>query len=557
MEARRWHQSYPKGLPHDIVINEAETLVTLLEASFGTHADLTAVTCLSETFSYADIDRLSAALARYLRVIDLRPGDRVAVMLPSCAPFVVALAGVLRSRMTLVTINPLYTPREIEQQLADSGASLIIAAESLLPTLLPLLPRTAVRHILSSPIVGLQVTARELPESGQAVVCADATQELSTSEMPLATALRVGATAVKRIAAPKRSDAAFLQYTGGTTGVSKAAVLTHGSVCASLRQMMSWMCLSLPTTGASIVTPLPMYHVYPLAVALLSLAMGANNRLIPNPRDLSSVITEMTRGPFSMFIGVNTLFNALVDAQELSLVDFSETRLVTGAGASVQGAVARRWEAAGGPPITEGYGLTETSPSATFNPPGRNGTIGLPVPSTDARIVDDEQRDVPLGTPGELLLRGPQLFAGYWQRPDETRNACTDDGWFRTGDIVTMDEAGFMTMVDRKKDMILVSGFNVYPNEIEGVVAGMPQVVESACIGVTDSRCGEAPHLFVVARDPMLTKEQVEAHCRANLAAYKVPRYISFVHALPKSTVGKLLRRELRTAVTGSAIAPG
>jgi long-chain acyl-CoA synthetase len=362
MEARRWHRSYPTGMPHDITIDEAETLVSMLERAIAEHAGRTSVTCLGESFSYADIGRLSLALASYLRAIDLQPGDRVAVMLPSCAPFVVALTGVLRASMALVTINPLYTPREVEHQLADSGANLIIAAEPLLPTLLPLLPRTAVRQILHTPIVGLQAATRSISEGEHgASGSADATQACSASQMPIATALQIGATAVAPPAAPAPSDPAFLQYTGGTTGESKGAVLTHRSVCASLRQMMSWMCLSLPATGASIVTPLPMYHVYPLAVSLLSLALGANNRLIPNPRDLASVIAEMKRGPFSMFIGVNTLFNALVDAPELTSVDFSATRLVTGAGASVQGAVALRWEAAGGPPITEGYGLTETS----------------------------------------------------------------------------------------------------------------------------------------------------------------------------------------------------
>ncbi|HXD41878.1 MAG TPA: AMP-binding protein [Ramlibacter sp.] len=547
MEARRWHASYPQGLPHDITIDEKETLVTILERAFATQSDRTALTCASDSFSYADLDRLSGAFARYLLAIGLRPGDRVALMLPSCAPFMIAMAGVLRASMAVVTVNPLYTPREVEQQLADSGASLIVAAESLRPVLLPLVPRTAVRQIVTTPIAGLH-SAAQARETGERAVdgSAEAALAQTAPETPMGRALQIGHASAIECLPPQPGDAAFLQYTGGTTGVSKGAVLTHRSVCASLRQMMSWMCLSLPSEGLSIVTPLPLYHVYPLAVSLLSLALGGNNRLVPNPRDLSSVIAEMKRGPFSMFIGVNTLFNALVDAPELSSVDFSGTRLVTGAGASVQGAVARRWEDAGGPPITEGYGLTETSPSATFNPPGRNGTIGIPVPSTDVRIVSEDGRDVQLGAAGELLLRGPQLFAGYWQRSDETAKAFTDDGWFKTGDVVTMDPAGFMYMVDRKKDMILVSGFNVYPNEIEAVVAGMPEIVECACIGVPDARSGETPHLFVVRRHAGLLSAQVEAHCRANLAAYKVPRHVTFVEALPKSTVGKILRRELR-----------
>jgi long-chain acyl-CoA synthetase len=311
-------------------------------------------------------------------------------------------------------------------------------------------------------------------------------------------------------------------------------------------QMDAWMPADLREPGKSVITPLPLYHIYPLASALSAIWHGANNRLVPNPRDPQQLFGELLAGPFEMILGINTLFNSLVDVPMLKQVDFSKTRSVSGAGASTQEAVARRWEAAGAPPITEAYGLTETSPSACFNIPGTNGALGRPVPSTDARVVDSEDRDVPLGQPGELLLKGPQLFAGYWQREDETRKAFTVDGWFRTGDVVTMDETGLLRMVDRKKDMILVSGFNVYPNEIEAVVTQMPEVVECACIGVPDDQRGEAPHLFVVAREPKLAPEAVETYCRANLAAYKIPRHITLVKELPKSPVGKILRRSLR-----------
>jgi long-chain acyl-CoA synthetase len=342
------------------------------------------------------------------------------------------------------------------------------------------------------------------------------------------------------------SDISFLQYTGGTTGVSKGACLTHRSELASVLQMQSWLRLILDLENLELITPLPLYHIYPLGMALMALASGAHNRLVVNPRDIKALCDELQRAPFDMLIGVNTLFNAMVASPELSKVDFSRCRLAVGAGASIQAAVAKKWVEAGGPPITEAYGLTETSPSVSFNAPGRNGTIGAPVPSTDVLIVDDAGQPVPLGTPGELLIKGPQVFAGYWNREEETRKAFTADGWFKTGDVVTMDAQGLMYIVDRKKDMILVSGFNVYPNEIEGVVAMHPDVLECACIGVPDERSAEAPHVFVVRRSPGLVAEQLEAHCRKLLAPYKVPRHITFVEALPKSAVGKILRKELR-----------
>jgi long-chain acyl-CoA synthetase len=346
-------------------------------------------------------------------------------------------------------------------------------------------------------------------------------------------------------------DLAFLQYTGGTTGVSKGACLTHRNVLVSVLQMQSWLRLNFDLEKLELVTPLPLYHIYPLGIALMALVSGGHNRLVVNPRDIKSLCAELKRAPFDLLIGVNTLFNGMVNTPELASLDLSCCRMAIGAGASIQEAVARKWEQAGGPPITEAYGLTETSPSATFNAPGRNGVIGVPVPSTDVLIVDDVGAPVPLGTPGELLIKGPQVFAGYWKREEETRKVFTSDGWFRTGDIVAMDEQGVMRIVDRKKDMILVSGFNVYPNEIEAVVAMHPDVLECACIGVPDERSGEVPHLFVVPRSEALEAAQVEAHCRKLLAAYKVPRHVTFIDALPKSTVGKILRKELRaTAAT-------
>ncbi|HXE48966.1 MAG TPA: AMP-binding protein [Ramlibacter sp.] len=521
IEHRPWYRHYPQGVPREISVRDGESLASLIEETCRRNAARVAASCLGEQLTYAQLDTLSRQFAARLQQAGLRRGDRVALMMPNCLPYLVGLAGVLRAGMIVVTVNPLYTPREVGQQLADSGARAILVAAPFAAAVGEVRPQTALELVISTPVV---VGASDLG----AAIGLDPGLNLTRAEIDT-------------------RDIALLQYTGGTTGVSKGAMLTHASVLASLAQLRSWSGFSLEGEEASVVTPLPLYHVYPLAIALMAMAIGAENRLIPNPRDTTAVIAEFRRRPFELLIGVNTLFNALVENPALKDVDFSATRLVTGAGASVQGAVARRWEDAGGPKITEGYGLTETSPSATFNLLGRNGCIGMPVPSTDVKVVDEDGEVVAMGTPGELLIRGPQLFAGYWQREEETLKAFTEDGWFRTGDIVVMDETGCLAIVDRKKDMILVSGFNVYPNEIEAVVAGMGGVLECACIGMPDPRTGEAPHLFVVAREKALAPEEVEAHCRANLAAYKVPRRISFVEALPKSAVGKILRRELRS----------
>ncbi|MBT9506698.1 AMP-binding protein [Rhodoferax sp.] len=539
MQNRIWHRSYPPGMPREITLDSQQTIASMIAQSCLRHAERIAASCQGEQLRYADLDRLSVAFGVYLQSVGLQKGERIALMLPNCLPYLVALSGALRAGMVVVNVNPLYTARELEHQLADSGATCIVVATPFLSTVQKVLSGTRIRQLVTTPLGDLQATvALRMAEKQSAAVLPD---EVLLSD---AIAKHMG-----RSLAPldiQASDTAFLQYTGGTTGVSKGAVLTHHSVGASLAQMQAWAGFALEKPGASVVTPLPLYHIYPLAITLVSIALGSENRLIPNPRDSASVIAEMRRQPFELFIGVNTLFNALVENPDLQQVDFSRTQLVTGAGASVQGAVATRWLAAGGAPITEGYGLTETSPSATFNPPGRNGTIGIPVPSTDVLVVDNDGHPVERGQPGELLLKGPQLFAGYWNRDEETRNAFTPDGWFKTGDVVTMDDAGFLYIVDRKKDMILVSGFNVYPNEIEAVVALLADVLECACVGVPDARSGEAPHLFAVPRHASVTPEHIEAHCRANLAAYKVPRHITLVDALPKSAIGKILRKELR-----------
>ncbi|MDB5984472.1 MAG: Long-chain-fatty-acid--CoA ligase [Pseudomonas sp.] len=530
MPQRLKNPAYPADFPEHIVIDEHETLLTTLERAFARHSHRVAATCVHEQLSYLQLAHLSKNFALYLRQSGLPHGARVALMMPNSLPYLIALAGVIQAGMVVVNVNPLYTPRELKHQLRDSGAQCIVIAEPFLATLESIIDSTAIRQVLATPVIGLL----EQIGTPHALPFAVALQDREPLELaPIDTI---------------PTDIAFLQYTGGTTGVSKGAVLTHRSVGASLKMILLWLTPAEDAHPMAIVLPLPLYHVYPMSVALMSMALGANLRLIPNPRDTASVINELKRAPFDMFMGVNTLFNSLVEDPELKTVDFSNTYAVIGAGASVQRAVVERWIAAGGAPITEAYGLTETSPCMMFNPRGRNGSIGIAMPSTELRIVDDEGLEVPAHEAGELQIKGPQLFAGYWQNDEETRKAFTDDGWFKTGDIVSEAEDGFMHLVDRKKDMILVSGFNVYPNEIEEVVAGHPDILECACIGVPDERSGEVPHLFAVPRSSTLTTEQIKAHCRKGLTAYKVPKYITFVDALPKSSVGKILRKDLRPA---------
>ena len=544
MEQRIWHASYPAGLPRDLEFGEHDTLVTLLEGAFARHAGQAAVTCNGESLTFAELDRASTRFAAFLQVSGLQPGDRVALLLPNHLLYPVALAAIARAGFVGVTMNPLYTAREAEYQLADSGAAALVVADPFTGLVAEVIERTEVRHVITVPMKDVK-EALLGPAADQPVRARGADVRLVPLHAAIASVQDAGFSPPQ----VRPSDLAFLQYTGGTTGVSKGACLTHRNVLVSVLQMQSWLRLTLEIRNFELVTPLPLYHIFPLGMALMAMASGGHNRLVMNPRDIKALCAELHRAPFDVLIGVNTMFNGMVNMPELQSVDFSRCGMVIGAGAAIQAAVARKWEAAGGPPITEAYGLTETSPSATFNAPGCNGTIGVPVPSTDVLIVDDAGDPVPQGTPGELLIKGPQVFAGYWKREDETRRAFTSDGWFRTGDVVTMDAQGLMTIVDRKKDMILVSGFNVYPNEIEGVVALHPDVLECACVGVPDERSGEVPHLFVVRRSPGLQEDHLEAHCRKLLAAYKVPRHITFLEALPKSTVGKILRKELRTPV--------
>jgi long-chain acyl-CoA synthetase len=547
MPPRPWHRSYPADMPHDAAIEPGLTLPLLLDRSFARYAERTAYTCFEAHLSYRLLDAHSRAFAAFLQSRGLRGGDRVALMLPNCLAYPIALAGVLRAGMVVVSINPQYTARELAHQVRDSGASAIVTIEPVLALLAQIGADSPIRHVVCASAADLslgsgawQPTPGAAPLQG-ATPLPDATW--------LADALAQGRDAAFQPASRAPGDIAFLQYTGGTTGAAKGAALSHASTMACVQIQLTWMQRAFSDEGTSCVTPLPLYHVYPLNVALMLISRGGTNRLVQNPRELPQLLAELKRGPFGMFLGVNTLLNGLLASGQLDAADFAGTHIVIAAGASTQQAVAARWKAATGVPITEAYGLTECSPSVAMNViggPDWTGTIGVPVPSTDVQLIDADGRPVPLGERGELCVKAPQVFPGYWQRPEETAKVFTADGWFRTGDIATMDERGLIRIVDRLKDMILVSGFNVYPNEIEGVVALMPQVLECACIGVADERSGEAPHLFIVKRDAALTREQVEAHCRENLTAYKRPRHISFVEALPKSPVGKILRKELR-----------
>jgi len=557
MQERPWLAAYPPGVPSDIDPSAYTSLVELMEESFRRYAAQTAYSFMGRDFSFADTDACSQALAAYLQGLGLVPGDRVALMMPNVPQYPSAVAAVLRAGCVVVNVNPLYTPRELRHQLVDSGAKAIVILENFAATLEKVIAETPVQHVVLAAMgdrLGVlkgalvnQVVRRlrklvppfSLP---QAVRFNDAVSRGR------------GASFRKPTIGP--DDIALLQYTGGTTGVSKGAVLLHRNVIANVLQSEVWNAPAMakvpagePSTG---ICALPLYHIYAFTVGMmLSLRTGAKLVLIPNPRDLPAVLKELSGHTFHTFPAVNTLFNSLAHHPDFGKVDWSHLKVSVGGGMAVQGAVARLWLEKTGCPICEGYGLSETSPSASCNPVTSTeftGTIGVPLSSTWMKCLDDDGHEVAAGQPGEIAIRGPQVMAGYWQRPDETAQAMTPDGFFKTGDIGTMDERGYFKVVDRKKDMVLVSGFNVYPNEIEEVVSAMPGVLECAVIGVPDERTGEAVKLVVVRRDEALTEAQVREYCKASLTGYKVPRVIEFRKDLPKTPVGKVLRRELRDA---------
>jgi long-chain acyl-CoA synthetase len=546
-----WLRSYPKGVPAEIDVNEYASVREVFEESCGKFATRPAFTCMGKTLTFAELDTLSAAFAAYLQGAGCKKGTRVALMMPNILQYPACLFGVLRAGCTVVNVNPLYTARELEHQLSDSGAEVIVVVENFAHTLQEVVARTRVRNVIVTSIGEL------LGFKGFIVdfVLRHVKKMIPAFAIPgairLSDALAEGRKRALERVPLGHDDIAFLQYTGGTTGVAKGAMLLHRNIVANLLQARAWL---LPFMDAErreiVITPLPLYHIFSLTANCLTfMTLGGENVLIPNPRDIPGFVKEMSKFRFTSFTGVNTLFNALLNNADFAKLNFSSLRLTLGGGMAVQEAVAQRWKEVTGSPLIEAYGLTETSPAATINPlnlPAYNGSIGLPISSTEVELRDDAGKAVALGQAGELCIRGPQVMAGYWQRPDETAKVIDKDGWLATGDVGVIDEQGYIRIVDRKKDMILVSGFNVYPNEIEGVLAMHPGVLECAAIGVPDKKSGEAVKLYVVKKDPALTADAVLQHCREHLTAYKCPRDVEFRSELPKSNVGKILRRELR-----------
>ena len=549
---RPWLASYPQGVQAQVDVEEYPSIVAVLQGSLEKYRDRPAFANLGKVLTYAEIDRLSRQFAAYLlSELKLKKGDRVAIMLPNCLQYPIATFGILRAGLTVVNTNPMYTARELRHQLIDSGASAILVLDNFGSTVQEVLADTQVKQVITTGLGDM------LPFPKGAIVnfvLKHVKKMVPDYDIPGAIrfkdALTLGQMQNLPDVAIDASDIAFLQYTGGTTGVAKGAMLTHRNLVANMQQAAAWVGANIRYGEEIIVTALPLYHIFALtANGLVFMKFGGLNYLITNPRDMPAFVKELKSIPFTAITGVNTLFNGLLNTPGFEQVDFSHLHLTLGGGMAVQRAVAERWKQVTGCTLVEAYGLTETSPAACMNPldlPEYNGTIGVPIPSTDACLKDDNGNMLPIGEVGELCIKGPQVMKGYWQRPEETANVIDSDGWLHTGDMAKMDERGYFTIVDRKKDMILVSGFNVYPNEVEDVIALMPGVLEVAAIGVPDDKSGEAVKVFIVRKDPGLTAEQVKAHARENLTGYKQPRYVEFRSDLPKTNVGKILRKELR-----------
>lgn len=550
---RPWLASYPAGVPAQIDVEEFASIPDVLQHAIAQYRDRPAFSSMGKTLTYAEVDDLSTRFAAYLLgELGLKKGDRVAVMMPNCLQYPIATFGILRAGLTVVNVNPMYTVRELRHQLQDSGASVILVLDNFGETVQKAMPGTAVKQVITTglgdmlgfpkgAIVNFVVRylKKMVPDYAiEGAIRFNAALALGARQkLPASIAI-----------APE--DIAFLQYTGGTTGVAKGAMLTHRNLVANMQQASAWVGALVRPGQEIIITALPLYHIFSLtANGLVFMKIGALNYLITNPRDMPAFVKEISKVPFTAITGVNTLFNGLLNTPGFDQIDFSSLRLTLGGGMAVQRAVAERWKAVTGVPLIEAYGLTETSPAACINPMNLadyNGAIGLPVPSTDACIKDEAGQQLGIGEIGELCIRGPQVMKGYWQKPEDTAQVIDAEGWLHTGDMARMDEKGFFYIVDRKKDMILVSGFNVYPNEVEDVIASMPGVLEVAAVGVPDEKSGEAVKLFVVRKDPGLTAEQIKDYARANLTGYKHPRHIEFRNELPKSNVGKILRKELR-----------
>jgi long-chain acyl-CoA synthetase len=551
---RIWLKHYPAGVPADIDATQYSSLVELLEESFAKFADRKAFICMDKSISYRDLDQMSLALGAYLQSKGLAKGARVALMLPNVLQYPIATSAVLRAGYAVVNVNPLYTPRELEHQLKDSGAEAIIVLENFAHTVQQVIARTAVKHV----IVGSMGDLLGLKGVIVNLVVRRVKKMVPAYALPNAVAFNDALAAGRgmKLNKPKLNpdDVAFLQYTGGTTGISKGATLLHRNILANVLQNDAWLQPALrkppQVDQLLIVCALPLYHIFALtACFLLAMRAGGVNLLIPNPRDMAGFIKELSKYQVNSFPAVNTLYNGLLHSPGFDKIDFSKLKTSFGGGMATQKAVAEKWREVTGCPLSEGYGLSETSPTLTCNPSDTDtftGSIGLPVSSTWISIRDDDGNEVPLGQPGEICAKGPQVMAGYWNRPDETAKVMTADGYFRTGDIGVMAADGTTKIVDRKKDMILVSGFNVYPNEVEEVIASHPGVLECAVVGVPDSRTSEAVKAFIVKKDPNVTAEDIIQFCGTQLTNYKVPKQIEFRASLPKTNVGKILRRELR-----------
>ena len=545
-----WRNSYPEGVPHEIDIDHIPSLVVLFEDACAKFADQVAYISMGKEMTYRQLDEESKHFAGWLQSLGLKKGERVALMMPNLLQYPVALFGTLRAGCVVVNCNPLYTPRELEHQLKDSGATAIVIVENFAHTLEQVIARTAIRHVVVTPmgeLLGLKghlvnfvvrhvkklVPAWKLPGS-------------VSFNSALATGRRHGWQPV----ALDHDDIAFLQYTGGTTGVSKGAMLTHANIASNVTQAYNWIMPAVREGKEFIITALPLYHIFALTANCLTFLMiGSKNLLIANPRDIPGFVKEWAKYPVTVVTGVNTLFNALLNSPEFAKLDFSTMRVTLGGGMAVQAPVAERWLKTVGVPLLQAYGLTETSPAATINPLNMhefNGAIGLPISSTEVSIRDDSGAEVPVNQVGEICIRGPQVMKGYWNRPDETANVFHPDGYLRTGDVGYIDQKGFVFLVDRKKDMILVSGFNVYPNEVEEAVVMHPGIIDVAAIGVPDEHSGEAVKIFVVRKDPRVTEKDLIEHCRTVLTGYKIPKHIEFRDDLPRTNVGKILRRALK-----------
>jgi long-chain acyl-CoA synthetase len=555
MTDRIWLKSYPKGVGADIDVSAYVSLVALMEESFKKYANRAAYNFMGKDVTYALTDSLSQAFAAYLQGLGLSKGDRVAIMMPNVPQYPVAVAGILRAGYVVVNVNPLYTPRELEHQLKDSGSKAIVIIENFAATLEKCIAATPVKHVVLC-AMGDQLGL--LKGALVNYVVRNVKKMVPPYTLPGAVrfnaAVAKGSSGTLKAVKIKPDDVAVLQYTGGTTGVSKGAVLLHRNVIANVLQSEAWnqpvMKLVPPGEQPTGVCALPLYHIFAFTVGMmLSMRTGGKLILIPNPRDIPAVLKELSKHVIHSFPAVNTLFNGLANHPDFSTVDWSHLKVSVGGGTAVQSSVAKIWVEKTGCPICEGYGLSETSPSASCNPVTAKeytGTIGVPLPSTYLKLLDDDGKEVGPGQSGEIAIKGPQVMAGYWQRPDETAKVMTADGYFKSGDIGVVDERGFFKIVDRKKDMILVSGFNVFPTELEDVVGQCPGVLECACVGVPDDKTGEGVKLVIVKKDQELTEAQVRAYCKENLTGYKQPKVIEFRGELPKTPVGKILRRELR-----------